>query len=198
MKPLFAALLIALALPGCKEERTAAVPPVTMTAEAVGRYCGMTLTEHAGPKGQVILTAGHDPFWFSSARDALSFTMMPDEPKDYAAIYVSDMARAADWAEPGPDNWVDATAAFYVVGSDARAGMGGVEIVPFSDRSAAEDFARQHGGAVRAFAELTPAEVLGEGSAPEDAAPQATAPGQRDPAANAAPGQDHQVPHAQH
>lgn len=164
MKPFALAALLALSLAACREETIASVPPATLNAEAVGRYCGMNLAEHEGPKGQVILAEGHDPFWFSSARDALAFTMMPDEPKDYAAIYVSDMGRAESWADPGADNWVEARQAVYVTGSDARGGMGLSEIVPFSSRDAAEAFAAEHGGAVAAFGDLTPEQVLGGGS----------------------------------
>ena len=163
MKRLALAALLALSLAACREETTALAAPVTLTADAVGRYCGMNLAEHEGPKGQVILAEGHDPFWFSSARDTLAFTMMPDEPKDYAAVYVSDMGRAESWAEPGADNWVEARQALYVIGSDAQSGMGGSEIVPFSTREAAETFTAWHGGTVAAYAELTPEQVLGGG-----------------------------------
>ncbi len=161
MKPILLAVLMALSLAGCREETVATAPPVTLTPEAVGRYCGMNLIEHEGPKGQVVLAEGHDPFWFSSARDTLAFTMMPDEPKDYAAVYVSDMARAESWANPGADNWVEAQQAFYVTGSDARGGMGGSEIVPFSTREAARAFAAEKGGTVLAYEDLTPEQVLG-------------------------------------
>ena len=167
MKRLVLAALLALSLAACREETTASAPPVTLTSDAVGRYCGMNLAEHEGPKGQVILAEGHDPFWFSSARDTLAFTMMPDEPKDYAAVYVSDMARAPSWADPGPDNWVEARQAFYVTGSDAQGGMGGSEIVPFSTREAAAAFAAEHGGAVAGYADLIPEQVLGGGEAPD-------------------------------
>ena len=163
MKPILLAALLALSLAGCREETVASAPPVTLAADAVGRYCGMNLSEHEGPKGQVILAEGHDPFWFSSARDTLAFTMMPDEPKDYAAVYVSDMGRAQSWADPGADNWVEARQAFYVIGSDAQSGMGGAEIVPFSTREAADAFIARHGGTVAGFAELTPDQVLGGG-----------------------------------
>lgn len=163
MKPILLAALLVLSLAGCREETTASAPPVQLTADATGRYCGMNLIEHEGPKGQVVLAEGHDPFWFSSARDTLAFTMMPDEPKDYAAVYVSDMGRAESWAEPGVDNWVEARQAFYVSGSNAVGGMGGSEIVPFSTREAAQAFAAEHGGAVAAFDELTPEQVLGGG-----------------------------------
>ena len=147
MKPFLIATLLALPLMACRQDETASLPPQTMTAEAVGRYCGMNLIEHEGPKGQVVLSKEMGAYWFSSARDTVAFSMMPDEIKDYGGLYVSDMAKAA----------------FYVVGADVEAAMGGAEIVPFGSRASAEAFARDKGGAVQTFAELTPNEVLGEG-----------------------------------
>lgn len=163
MKPFLIAALLALPLLACREEAAAPLPPETMTAEAVGRYCGMNLMEHEGPKGQVVLSKEIGAYWFSSARDTVAFSMMPDEMKDYGGLYVSDMGRAPSWADPGPDNWIDAKTAFYVVGADVEAAMGGAEIVPFGTRAAAEAFAQQKGGRVQTFTELTPAEVLGTG-----------------------------------
>ena len=151
MKPLLIAALLMLPLMGCKPDATATLPPETMTAEAVGRYCGMNLMEHEGPKGQVVLSKDLGAYWFSSARDTVAFTMMPDEVKDYGGLYVSDMAKAKSWADPGADNWIDAKSAFYVVGAKVEAAMGGAEIVPFGTREAAEAFARDKGGAVRGF-----------------------------------------------
>ena len=110
-----------------------------MTDAAIGHYCGMNVLEHSGPKGQIILASRKDPVWFSSARDAISFTLLPEEPKDIRAIYVSDMAKAPTWDKPGANNWVDAKQASFVIGSRKQGGMGGDEAVPFSDRSAARN-----------------------------------------------------------
>ena len=53
-----AALFSLLALSACGDEGTEAPPkPHELTAEAVGHYCGMTLMEHSGPKGQIILAS---------------------------------------------------------------------------------------------------------------------------------------------
>ena len=140
-------LLAGLLLVGaCQREAEAPPAPFAMTEEAMGRYCGMNVLEHAGPKGQVILAKYDEPIWFSSARDAIAFTMLPEEPKDIRAIYVSDMARAPSWDKPGADNWVDAKQAFFVIESDARGGMGAAEAVPFSTEAAAAAFAKDHGG----------------------------------------------------
>ena len=117
-------------------------------------YCGMTLMEHSGPKGQIILASRDEPVWFSSARDVFSFTMLGEEAKDVRAIYVSDMAKAPSWDDPGATNWVDANQAFFVIGSAMQGGMGAAETIPFSDRAAADRFAGEHGGKVVAFADV--------------------------------------------
>jgi copper chaperone NosL len=160
---LLAALAGGLLLSGCNEQKTAEAPPPPqeMTGSAVGRYCGMNVMEHPGPKGQIILASQKEPVWFSSARDAISFTMLPEEPKDIQAIYVSDMAKAPEWDKPGATNWVDARQASFVIGSRMKGGMGGDEAVPFSDRGAAEKFAAENGGRVMAFAEVPKDYVLG-------------------------------------
>jgi copper chaperone NosL len=159
------ALAGVLALAGCNDKQTAeAPPPHALTARAVGNYCGMNVLEHAGPKAQIILASRLEPVWFSSARDAFSFTMLPEEPKDIRAIYVSDMAKAPSWEKPGADNWVNAKQAFFVVGSRVKGGMGADETVPFSDRAAADKFAAENGGDVVTFAEVPRDYVLGVGT----------------------------------
>jgi copper chaperone NosL len=170
--------LVAIAsalLTGCEGEKSTAPPaPFALTSEAIGRYCGMNVLEHAGPKGQVILDAKvGEPYWFSSARDTLAFTMLPEEPKDYAAVYVSDMGKAPSWEEPGATNWIDAKTAFYVIGSAVRGGMGADEAVPFSSREAADKFAVENGGKVMSFEEVPRDYVLGGGETekPKDSAP---------------------------
>lgn len=151
-----------MALAACTEEAPEAPPaPHALTAEAVGHYCGMNLLEHKGPKSQIILASWSEPIWFSSARDAFSFKMLPEEAKDIRAIYVSDMAKASSWDNPGPTNWVDARKAFFVIGSTKQGGMGAPETVPFSDRAAAEQFAAEYGGRIVRFDEVPKDYVLG-------------------------------------
>jgi copper chaperone NosL len=113
--------------------------------------------------------------WFTSARDTLAFTMLPEEPKDISAIYVSDMGRAPDWGRPGTENWVDARKALYVIGSSRRGGMGAEEAVPFAERAAAERFAAENGGRVVAFGEVPRDYVLGGGAADPPPPPAAAA-----------------------
>jgi copper chaperone NosL len=164
------ALLAPIILTGCNEKPTSELPPpYKMTAEAIGHYCGMNLFEHGGPKGQIIATSLIEPVWFSSVRDTIAFTMLPDEPKDIQAIYVSDMGKAPSWDKPGANNWVEARKALYVIESRVKGGMGGEEAVPFSDRNAAETFAASNGGHVVGFADVPRDYVLGSGGQKADA-----------------------------
>jgi copper chaperone NosL len=171
------ALALGLMLAGCQKEPQDVPPPQRMTAEAVGNYCGMNVMEHPGPKGQIVLARTLPPVWFSSVRDAIAFTMLPEEPKTYLAIYVSDMAHAPSWERPGDENWIEARKALYVIGSHAKGGMGAPEAVPFSDRAAADRFATENGGRVVAFADIPRDAILGpDGTLP--APPAATEPPQ--------------------
>lgn len=147
----------------CTENKPAAPPPPPqeISSEAVGHYCGMTLHDHTGPKGQIHLKSRAAPVWFSSVRDTVAFTMLPEEAKDITAIYVNDLAIARNWEQPEAGAWVEARRAWFVVGSRRSGGMGGGEAFPFSTESAAQAFTREHGGKVLRFAELTPDFVFG-------------------------------------
>lgn len=163
-------ILAAVAIVGCKEQKAALPPtPHALSEAATGRYCGMQVLEHAGPKGQIILASSQEPIWFSSARDAFAFTMLPDEPKDVRAVFVSDMAVALSWEAPGATNWIDASKAYFVIGSRIKGGMGADETVPFSTRASAERFAAENGGTVTTFQEVPRDYVLGApGEEPTD------------------------------
>jgi len=151
-------LLVAIAalalIGGCSKQDAQVVPAAHMlTADATGYYCGMLLSEHAGPKGQILLTGQDTPVWFTSVRDTLTFLALPEEAKTIAAVYVSDMAKAPSWDQPGADNWILAADAVFVVGSDRQGGMGGAEAVPFSSQAAAQAFVGQYHGRIVHFDE---------------------------------------------
>jgi len=154
-------VLMASLLSACEKAETIVPPPLELTSDAVDHFCGMNVLEHAGPKGQVLLKNGGKPVWFSSSRDAVAFTRLPEEPKDIAAIYVSDMSHATSWEAPGSQNWVEADRAFFVVGSKVHGGMGAPETVPFSVRADAEEFAKKNGGRVSILGEIKDLDVLG-------------------------------------
>ncbi len=156
----FPALLLLAAACG-EEQMGEAPPPAELTREAIGHYCKMIVQDHKGPKGQIFLSGKPEPIWFSSVRDTLAFTLLPEEPKDIAAIYVNDMGRAS-WDQPEAGTWIEAKSAWYVIGSTRQGGMGAPEAVPFSKRADAEDFAAAHKGRVVAFSEIPSDAILGE------------------------------------
>ncbi len=157
-----AALAALLLLPACGEEQAADVPqPRELTRAAIGYYCNMIVQDHPGPKGQIFLSGRADPIWFSSVRDTIAFTLLPEEAKNIAAIYVNDMGQAS-WETPEAGTWIEVEKAWYVIGSDRRGGMGAPEAVPFAERAAAAGFAHRNGGRVVAFADIPTDAILGE------------------------------------
>ncbi len=150
----FIPLLLLFLLTACEKSQPVEVPPAqTLTREANGYYCLMTVVNHNGPKGQIILSDKKQALWFTSVRDTIAFTLSPEEPKNIAAIYVNDMTDA-NWENPGADNWIDARKAWYVLESNRSGGMGAAEAVPFATREGAESFRTKHGGKVYAFASI--------------------------------------------
>ena len=141
---------------GCKRDvaACAAPRPHEVTDASTAQFCGMALTEHGGPKGQIFIRGLAEPYWFASVRDTFAFAILPEMPKAISAIYVSDMARAKNWEQPEPGLWVEARNAVYVIRSKRRSGMGTDEAVPFSISASARDFAAANGGQVVSFAEM--------------------------------------------
>ena len=185
-------VLLALALfPlfGCgdSQPKTAPPPPAKLSREAVGYYCGMIVADHPGPKGQIFLEGQEEPLWFTSVRDTVAFTMLPEESKALRAIYVQDMAEAMSWEAPGDDAWMKAEEAHYVIGSSRRGGMGATEAVPFSDAKKAAAFAVDFGGLVVGWSEIPKDTILG--------GPEAEAPSMEDhPSQNVTGGEENKSP----
>ena len=153
-------LTFVLLLASCGKSRLGEAPPAqTLTREANGYYCLMTVLNHRGPKGQIILTDRKQALWFTSVRDMIYFSRLPVEPKNIAAMYVNDMTNA-DWDAPGVENWIDARKAWYVLGSGLTGGMGASETVPFATKSKAELFAGSQGGTVHTFESIPQAYIL--------------------------------------
>ena len=150
----FIPLLLVFLLTACEKSQPVEVPPAqTLTREANGYYCLMTVVNHNGPKGQIILSDKKQALWFTSVRDTIAFTLSPEEPKNIAAIYVNDMTDA-NWDNPGADNWIDARKAWYVLESNLSGGMGAAEAVPFATKQGAELFRIKQGGKIYAFASI--------------------------------------------
>jgi copper chaperone NosL len=155
-------LLSPLFLAACLNDTVSETPPpARLTMDATGYYCNMTVMDHAGSKGHVILNKDEEVFWFSSVRDTIAFTRLPGEPRDIAVIYVSDMSDVDDWSTPNLDVWIEAEKAFFVIGSSMMGGMGAPEPVPFSKQTAAESFVAEFGGMIVDLGSIPDHVVLG-------------------------------------
>ena len=162
---------LALALAGCKDEKTAEAPkPVEPTADSIAHFCNMPVLDHPGPKGEIFLKGKAEPVWFASARDTIAFTKLPEEPKEIAAIYVSDMGKAEGWLKPEPGGWVEAHAAWYVLGSSYDGGMGGREAVSFAKEADAARFVARFGGHLARLVDVPEEYVLGPDPGPSEQA----------------------------
>jgi copper chaperone NosL len=159
----FIPILLLLALPACgkNEQASAPPPPKEISADSTAEFCNMALSEHSGPKGQIFVDKRAEPYWFASVRDTFAFVMLPEEPKNIAAIYVSDMGKAKNWDQPGV--WTDARKAVFVIASRKRGGMGEDEAVPFSDEAAAQAFMAKNGGRMVHFDEMPKDYILPNG-----------------------------------
>jgi copper chaperone NosL len=160
---------------GCGDDAvsSSAPAPGELTRDAIGYYCNMIVADHEGPKGHIFIHGKDEPVWFSSVRDTIAFTMLPEEPRNIAAIYVNDMGRAS-WENPESDTWIHAQRAWYVIESDAKGGMGAPEPVPFAEEQAARAFATERGGQVVRFDDVPPEVVIApvaDGAAREPASP---------------------------
>ena len=164
-------LLGAALLLACAEQTPSPQPgPWTLTRDAVGHYCSMTVADHPGPKGQILVGPDAEALWFSSVRDAVAFTRLPEEPRDIRAFYVNDM-KDAEWQAPDYERWIRAESAWFVIGSRMRGGMGAPETVPFSDRAGADRFAASHGGRLVRLDDIPESYVLGAVETPPPVGP---------------------------
>ena len=153
--PLLAAVMALLA--GCLGDDSAeAPPPMALNVDANGYFCGMVIAEHPGPKAQIHLIGEAQPVWFSAVRDMFGFMMLPGEARDVTAVYVTDMSKAASWEDNNNGPWMDPKEAFFVIHSTRKGGMGTLEAVPFSVAADASAFAKQYGGQVVRYDDITP------------------------------------------
>lgn len=157
------AMLATPNLASCKRNHDAAHAPSPreVTDSSVAYFCGMSLGEHSGPKAQIFIRNLPDPYWFASVRDAFAFLMLPETPKAVVAVYVNDMAKAKNWANPERATWMDAHKGLYVIGSRRRGGMNTDETIPFGTAAAAQQFVTAEGGRIVRFNDMPRAYVLG-------------------------------------
>lgn len=155
--------LLALLLVACAQQ-IAAIGPIEPHADAQCELDGMTLADYPGPKGQIGYADGKTVY-FCDTVELLSMLLHPEQVRAVAGAYTQDMAHA-DWNHP-QGHWIDATKAYYVRGSN-RSGSMGPTLASFAARADADAFARQFGGKVLAYAQITPDMVRLDGGAGGD------------------------------
>lgn len=154
-----AALLLAA---GCTTSTP--VGPVEPTRETACALDGMLLLEYPGPKAQIHYDQG-PPDFFCDTTEMFAMVLKPEQKRRLVAVYTQDMGQA-DWAHP-VGHWIDAKTAYYVVGSSRKGSMGAT-IGSFAREEDARSFARQYGGKVLRFNEVTPAMASLDGGVVRD------------------------------
>jgi copper chaperone NosL len=182
-KQLSAMAVLCVLLAGCDNVQKVEVPsPVSVSRDAQGFFCGMIIEDHPGPKAQVFRRNSDQPFWFPSVRDAIAYSLFPGEAGEIVVTYVSDMTGYTDWNNP-PQKWIKIQSAFFVLNSNQTSGMAAQgladptnvsqqayqvgEVVPFSTRTAAEGYVKNHGGNIVRYNEIPQSYVLDSGAPPE-------------------------------
>lgn len=145
------ALLLGAALLAACSERTAPAPALSIGPDTACALDGMILQDFPGPKAQIHYEHGA-PDFFCDTRELFAILLRPEQKKRIVAVYTQDMAKT-DWAHPD-GYWVDAKAAFYVVGSTRRGSMGPT-LASFASAADAGKFAGQYGGKVLRFDQVT-------------------------------------------
>ncbi|PSJ41163.1 nitrous oxide reductase accessory protein NosL [Zobellella taiwanensis] len=150
----FVLLLPILLLSGCGdriEEQARRAVEIEQGDEC--HLCGMVISRFPGPKGEAYEQGEEQVRKFCSTRDLMNWALDPENRHARQQIWVHDMS-VVPWEEPDDEQFIDAEAAWYVVGS-SRTGAMGPTLASFGQQTVAEQFASQYGGQVLAFRELT-------------------------------------------
>ena len=157
-------------LAACSEQKTVEIPsPASLTRDDTGYFCGMIVEDHQGPKSQIILQNQAQAIWFTTVRDGIAFTRLPEEVRPVSVFYVSAIDLGGwDNPEADPANMIQAERAWFVIESERLGSMGAPEAIPFSSAPAAHAFAEKHNGRVVSLGEIPDAYILGPGEPRED------------------------------
>ncbi|MDR2011537.1 MAG: nitrous oxide reductase accessory protein NosL [Rhodanobacter sp.] len=164
IKRVFVPVLFGFLLSACGGGPDASYSAVEPGAGTVCSLDGMRLADYPGPKAQIHYTTGA-PDFFCDTIELFSVHLRSEQGRRIQAMYVQDMG-AADWKHP-QGHWIDARTAFYIVGSDQHGSMGPT-IASFADQAQADAFAKQHGGKLYRFEQITPDMVSLDGGVLND------------------------------
>lgn len=156
-------LIIISAMAGCSKKEEA-LAPIEIDRTTSCSLDGMILMDYPGPKAQIHYDRG-EPDFFCDTMEMFSIYLRPEQKKRVVALYTQDMGKTP-WEKP-TGNWIDAKSAFYVYGSKKFGAMGPT-LAAFARNEDAEEFAKQFGGKVYRFEQITLDMVALDGGAQHD------------------------------
>ncbi len=148
---------------GCGEQQQS-VQPREITRSTACALDGMILADYPGPKGQIHYADGEIDY-FCDTMELMSIYLRPEQKKRVVGLFTQDMGRT-NWKRP-QGNWIDARTALFVHGSRMDGSMGPT-LATFARLEDAEAFAREHGGRVLRFEQITPELVQLDGGVLRD------------------------------
>jgi len=159
-------LIPMLILTGCfKGEKKEQVTHTAIAIESSDEchLCGMLITRFDGPKGELFRNEVSEEEAkkarkFCSTRDMFSYYLDPEHTRNVTTILVHDMSKSP-WDTPNDDYFINAKTAWFVSGSSKKGAMGKT-LASFSSKQDAETFAKEFGGTVLSFDDITLSTLL--------------------------------------
>ncbi len=159
------AALGGLAACGERAGKAPALQPIEIDAATACELDGMLLADYPGPKAQIHYAGAGAPVFLCDTVELFNLLLRPEQVRKVLAVYVQDMGQA-DWQQPR-GHWIDASSAFYVLGSKRHGSMGPT-IASFAQEPDAKKFAERWGGKLLRYAEVKPEMVDLSGGALHD------------------------------
>lgn len=160
-------LTVLTLLGGCGNDSrsTQALAPVEIDRSTSCSLDGMLLADYPGPKAQIIYVGKDKPAFFCDTMELINQLHSGEQVRAIQGAYVQDMGKA-DWNHP-EGHWIDAKAAYYVVGSKRHGSMGPT-FASFAQEADAASFVQEYGGKVMKFEEIKPGSADLSGGALHD------------------------------
>lgn len=119
--------------------------------------CGMYIESGPGPRAEAYVQGYNTPLKFGSTRDFFAYVLQPENTTRLQQLLVQDTAKI-NWQHPSNAalTFIDAHSAWYVAWQPLH-GMMGATFAPFASRQEAAAFAREYGGELMRFSDVTPA-----------------------------------------
>lgn len=143
-------LAVGLAACGDDEQTQINYDPVAFHSDDECHICGMVISDFPGPKGEAIGRDGVRKF--CSTSEMLGWWLQPENQISDARLYVHDMGQS-HWDQPDDEHLIDATQAWYVLGTPLKGAMG-ASLATFAQETDARDLASKHNGRVVRFEDI--------------------------------------------